>query len=172
MRVARIWFSASTTRRRRRRAASQRIRPAIQHVLDAITGAPALVRNGRLDYLAANSLGRALYAPLFESPAGPPNSARFVFLDPGHPISTGTGTGAASDIVAILRTQACRTPYDKGLSDLIGELSTRSETFRTQWAAHNVRLHQTGTKQFTTVVGDLDLAWDAWTCPPTPADLT
>lgn len=51
-------------------------------MLDAITRAPALVRNGRLDYLAANQLGRALYAPLFESPAGPPNSARFVFLDP------------------------------------------------------------------------------------------
>jgi hypothetical protein len=29
---------------------------------------------------------------------------------------------------------------------LVGELSTRSEDFRTRWAAHNVRLHRTGVK--------------------------
>ena len=61
-----------------------------------------------------------------------------------------------------MRTQAGRTPYDKALFDLIGELSTRSDTFRTRWAAHNVRLHQTGTKLLHhPVVGDLDLAWEA-----------
>ncbi|MDX6227912.1 MAG: hypothetical protein QOI76_1302 [Frankiales bacterium] len=54
----------------------------MQRILDAMTGAPALVRNARLDYLAANSLGYALYADLFSSPAGPPNVARFLFLDP------------------------------------------------------------------------------------------
>ena len=75
----------------RRRPAPQRIRPAVQRVLDAITEAPAMVRNGRLDHVAANRLGRALYAPLFDSPAGPPNSARFVFLDPRYPTSTATG---------------------------------------------------------------------------------
>jgi transcriptional regulator with XRE-family HTH domain len=151
-----------TTPGRRRRPAPRRIRPAIQQMLDAITGVPALVRNGRLDYLAANRLGRALYAPLFESPAGPPSSARFVFLDPAAPDFYGDWDRSAGDIVAILRTQAARTPYDKGLSDLIGELSTRSETFRTRWAAHHVRLHQTGTKSFHhPVVGDLDLAWEA-----------
>jgi MmyB-like transcription regulator ligand binding domain/Helix-turn-helix domain len=159
---------ASTTSWRRR-PASQRIRPAIQQMLDAITGALALVRNGRLDYLAANPLGRALYAPLFESPAGPPNSARFVFLDPQAPDFYGNWDQSASDLVAILRTQAGRTPYDKGLSDLIGELSTRSETFRTRWAAHNVRLHQTGTKLLHhPVVGDLDLAWEAMDLPADP----
>jgi transcriptional regulator with XRE-family HTH domain len=147
---------------RRRRPVSQRIRPAIQQMLDAITGAPAVVRNGRLDYLAANRLGRALYAPLFESPAGPPNSARFVFLDPKAHDFYGNWDQTASDIVAILRTQVGRTPHDKGLSDLIGELSTRGETFRPRWAAHNVRLHRTGTKQLHhPVVGDLDLSWEA-----------
>ena len=89
--------------------ASRRIRPALQQVLDAISGVPALIRNGRLDYLAANRLGRALYAPLFDSPAGPPNSARFVFLDPRAPEFYGDWDRSASDIVAILRTQAGRT---------------------------------------------------------------
>jgi hypothetical protein len=85
-----------------------------------------------------------------------------VFLDPAAPGFYGDWDRSASDIVAILRTQAGRTPYDKGLSDLIGELSTRSKTFRTRWAAHNVRLHQTGTKSLHhPVVGDLDLAWEA-----------
>jgi hypothetical protein len=53
---------------------------------------------------------------------------------------------AANDTVAILRSEAGRDPYDRGLSDLVGELSTQSETFRTRWAAHNVRIHQTGVK--------------------------
>ena len=48
----------------------------------------------------------------------------------------------------MLRTEAGRRPYDRDLSDLIGELSTRSEVFRTRWANHNVRLHRTGAKVY------------------------
>jgi transcriptional regulator with XRE-family HTH domain len=146
----------------RRRPPAGRIRPGVQQMLDAITGAPALVRNDRLDYLAANPLGRALYAPLFDSPAGPPNSARFAFLDPAAPDFYGDWTRTANDLVAILRTEAGRNPYDKALSDLIGELSTRSEEFRVRWAAHDVRLHRTGSKTIHhPVVGDLTLAYEA-----------
>jgi transcriptional regulator with XRE-family HTH domain len=146
----------------RRRPAAQRIRPGVQRILDAMTGAPALVRNGRLDYLAANRLGRALYAPVFDSPAGPPNSARFLFLDPRSPDFYGDWDRTANDLVAMLRSEAGRNPYDRALSDLIGELSTRSETFRTRWAAHNVRLHRTGSKQLHhPAVGDLDLTYEA-----------
>ena len=146
----------------RRRPAAQRIRPGVQRILGAMTGAPALVRNGRLDYLAANRLGRALYAPVFDSPAGPPNSARFLFLDPRSPDFYGDWDRTANDLVAMLRSEAGRNPYDKALSDLIGELSTRSETFRTRWAAHNVRLHRTGSKQLHhPAVGDLDLTYEA-----------
>jgi hypothetical protein len=134
----------------------------VQRILDAMTGAPALVRNGRLDYLAANRLGRALYAPVFDSPAGPPNSARFLFLDPRSPDFYGDWDRTANDLVAMLRSEAGRNPYDRALSDLIGELSTRSETFRTRWAAHNVRLHRTGSKQLHhPAVGDLDLTYEA-----------
>src|SRR6185503_13292318 len=74
--------AAGSTPRRRRRSTPQRVRPSVQRMLDAITGAPAFVRNGRLDILAANRLGRAFYSELFDSPHGPPNGARFTFLDP------------------------------------------------------------------------------------------
>jgi hypothetical protein len=154
--------AANATPSARRRPPAGRIRPAVQHVLDAITGAPALVRNGRLDYLAANPLGRALYAPVFDSPAGPPNSARFTFLDPSAPDFHGDWNSIANDVVAILRTEAGQNPWDHGLTTLIGELSTRSTEFRTRWAAHDVRLHRTGSKTIHhPVVGDLTLAYEA-----------
>jgi MmyB-like transcription regulator ligand binding domain len=70
----------------------------------------------------------------------------------------------ASDSVSILRSEAGRDPYDRGLSDLVGELSTQSELFRTRWAAHNVRRHDTGTKRFHhPVVGDLTLTYENMT---------
>lgn len=145
-----------------RRPPARRIRPVVQQMLDAITGAPALVRNGRLDYLAANPLGRALYAPVFDSPAGPPNSARFAFLDPTAQNFHGDWNRVANDLVAILRTAAGQNPWDRGLSNLIGELSTRSTEFRTRWAAHDVRLHRTGSKTIHhPVVGELTLSYEA-----------
>jgi hypothetical protein len=108
------------------------MRPSVQRVLDAITDAPAFVRNGRMDLLAANRLGRAFYSHHFDSPHGPPNSARFIFLDPRATDFYVDWEQVATDAVAILRSEAGRDPYDRGLSDLIGELSTRSETFRTR----------------------------------------
>jgi hypothetical protein len=63
-----------------------------------------------------------------------------------------------------LRSEAGRNPYDRDLSDLVGELSTQSELFRTRWAAHNVRYHDTGTKRFHhPVVGDLTLTYENMT---------
>jgi len=132
----------------------------VQQILDTI-GSPATVSNTRGDYLAANPLGRALYAPLFESREQPPNSARFTFLDPAGQEFFVDWEKAAKDLVANLRSQAGRNPYDRELSDLVGELSTRSEPFRTWWAAHNVRYHQTGTKRLRhPVVGELDLSYE------------
>jgi transcriptional regulator with XRE-family HTH domain len=145
---------------RRRRPTQQRVRPVVQRILDSI-GSPAAVSNARGDYLAANQLGRALYAPLFESREQPPNSARFTFLDPAAQEFFLDWEKAAKDLVATLRSQAGRNPYDRALSDLIGELSTRSEAFRTWWAAHNVRYHHTGTKRLHhPVVGDLELSYE------------
>ena len=130
-------------------------------MLDAITAAPAFVRNGRMDLLAANRLGLAFYSQHFDSPHGPPNSARFVFLDPRAPDFYADWDQVATDAVAVLRSEAGRDPYDRDLSDLIGELSTRSDTFRTRWAAHNVRYHDTGSKRFHhPIVGELDLTYE------------
>jgi hypothetical protein len=92
-----------------------------------------------------------------------------VFLDPRSADFYIDWERAASDIVAILRAEAGRNPYDRALSDLIGELATRSEEFRTRWAAHNVRFHRTGTKQVHhPIVGDLDLTFEAMELPADP----
>jgi transcriptional regulator with XRE-family HTH domain len=152
-----------TTTRPRRRATARRVRPGVLRMLDAIT-APAFVRNGRMDILAANQLGRAFYSQHFDSQQGPPNSARFIFLDQRAPDFYVDWEHVATDAVAILRAEAGRDPYDKELSDLVGELSTRSELFRTRWAAHNVRNHDTGTKRFNhPLIGELELSFETMT---------
>jgi transcriptional regulator with XRE-family HTH domain len=145
----------------RRRPVKQRIRPSVQHILDAITGAAAFVRNDRLDVLAANHLGHALYSEMFDGAVRPPNSARFVFLDARARDFYVDWERAADDVVAVLRAAAGRDPYDRDLSDLVGELSTQSDEFRTRWALHNVGQHITGIKHFHhPVVGDLSVTYD------------
>jgi transcriptional regulator with XRE-family HTH domain len=150
-----------TTTPRRRRATKQPIRPSVQHILDAITGAAAFVRNDRLDVLAANALGHALYSQMFAGPERSANAARFIFLDPEAREFYPDWNKAANDTVAVLRASAGRDPYDRCLSDLVGELSTQSDEFRTCWAQHNVRQHITGIKHFHhPVVGDISLTYD------------
>jgi transcriptional regulator with XRE-family HTH domain len=145
---------------RRRRAARQRIRPAVQQILDAITGAAAHVGNERLDILGANQLGYALYSEMFDNQIRP-NAARFVFLDPRARDFYGDWDRACRDVVGILRSAAGRNPYDRDLSDLVGELSTQSQEFRTHWAEHNVRFHISGVKRFHhPVVGELQLNYE------------
>lgn len=147
----------------RRRAPRQRVRPSIQHLLDGLTGAAAFVHNPRLDNLAANQLGCALYSDMFSRATGPGpvNSARYVFLDPGARDFYVDWDRAASDVVAVLRSAGGRDPYDRDLSDLVGELSTQSAEFRTRWAAHNVRFHDTGIKDLHhPVVGDITLTYN------------
>ena len=134
---------------RPKRPAQQRVRPVVRRILDAIA-TPAIVRNARVDYLAANASGRALYAPLFESREQPANSARFTFLDPAAADFYCDWEHVADDLVAHLRSEAGRNPYDRGLSDLVGELSTRSAEFRARWAAH----------KHHPLVGDLALSYE------------
>jgi transcriptional regulator with XRE-family HTH domain len=160
--LARTANTSATTARSRRRPAGQHVRPGVQRILDAMSTAPAYVRNGRLDMLAANQLGRAVFAPLFTETSRPANIARFIFLDPASRDFYVDWNQLAGDAVALLRAEAGRDPYDRALTDLIGELSTRSETFRSWWAAHNVRLHRTGVKHLHhPVVGDLTLAYES-----------
>jgi transcriptional regulator with XRE-family HTH domain len=160
--LAHAGTTPTAARTRRRPTRQQVVRPTVQRLLDAMTMAPAYVRNGRLDILATNPLGYAVFSPIFADPTRPTNIARFIFLDPAAQDFYAAWEQMASDTVALLRGEAGRDPYDRALTDLIGELSTRSEPFRTWWAAHNVRLHRTGTKHLHhPVVGDLTLAYES-----------
>src|SRR5215211_6328594 len=126
-----------------------------------MTGSAAIAENGRLDALATNQLGRAFHAHLFDGSGRPVNFARFVFLDPRAEEFFADWERAARDCAALLRSEAGRSPFDRELSDLVGELSTRSEEFRGHWATHNVRLHNKGEKHFNQpVVGELELSYN------------
>jgi hypothetical protein len=137
-------------------------------MIDAMTGAAALVVNSRQDILAANHLGHAFFAPVFASPA-PANMARFTYLDPHARDFFADWNRAARECVAALRTQAGRDPSDRDLSDLVGELSTQSGEFAALWATHNVRLHRKMEKQFKhPVVGELTLQYERITIAGDP----
>jgi transcriptional regulator with XRE-family HTH domain len=154
--------NASPARRAGRSGSQECVRPVVQRILDSLVGVPAFVQSARLDVLAANRLGEAFYAPQFEDLVRPVNGARFVFLNPRAKEFFVDWDTIANDCVGMLRAEAGRDPYDKRLSDLIGELSTRSEEFRQRWAAHHVKLHRTGVKRFRhPVVGDLTLDYEA-----------
>jgi transcriptional regulator with XRE-family HTH domain len=145
-----------------RQKVPQQLRPATKLILDGMTETPAFVRNGRLDVLAANTLGRALYAPAFTVPGRDVNLARFRFLDPAARDFYPDFAESARTTVALLRTEAGRDPFNTSLTALIGELSTRSLEFRTLWADHDVRLHRSGLKRFRhPAVGSLDLLFEA-----------
>ena len=149
-----------------RRPAQERVRPTVQRILDTMTDMPAYVRNGRLDIISANRLGEALYSEMFDTPGRPVNTARFIFLNPRATEFFADWETVAHDAVAILRAEAGRDPYDRRLSDLIGELSTRSEEFRVRWATHNVKFHRTGAKTLHhPLVGDLTLSYEALELP-------
>lgn len=131
------------------------------------------MRNQYQDMLATNALGRAFYSPLIPDPligdpvagAGAggrtPNLARFQFLDPASHDFYPDWDLFAEMCVRIMRAEAERDPHDKALQDLVGELSTRSDTFRRLWGAHDVRTHGSGTKRFVhPLVGGLTLAYE------------
>jgi transcriptional regulator with XRE-family HTH domain len=158
--------NSAPSRTSTRRPAQDRVRPVIQRILDSMVAAPAFVTNERSDVIAANALGQAFYAPLYDDPTRPVNSIRFVFLDPRATEFFLDWNRIANDCVGLLRAVAGRNPYDKRLTDLIGELSTRSDEFRTRWGAHDVRLHRTGAKGFHhPVVGDLSLDFESIDLP-------
>jgi transcriptional regulator with XRE-family HTH domain len=153
--------SDALTRPRRRTGRQWAARPGLRWTLDAITAGAAFVRNARMDILAANRLARAFYADVYATPANQVNLARFNFLDPASRSFYPDWELFADMSVAVLRAEAGRHPHDKDLHDLVGELSTRSEEFRTRWGAHDVRNHGAGTKRFHhAAVGELTLAFE------------
>lgn len=148
-------------RTRRRPSKTAAARPSLHWLLDSITDAVAFVRNPQSDLLAANHLARAFYSPVFGSGGRTPNLARFQFLDPASRDFYPDWELFAEMCVALIRTEAGRDPHNRALQDLVGELSTRSDTFRRLWGAHDVRTHGTGTKRFHHPdVGELVLAYE------------
>ncbi|OBG91385.1 transcriptional regulator [Mycobacterium sp. E3251] len=147
----------------RRRKADVTVRPALQQVLDAITDAPAWIRNARFDVLAMNQLARALYSPVLAGPRRPANMARFVYLDPEAARSLFVDYDQiVCDVAAKLRMEAGRNPHDDELIALVGELSTCSELFRRRWASHDVRVLRSGRKRVHhPIVGRLDLDYES-----------
>src|SRR3954453_21563180 len=129
---------AARPHRAPKRRATAPTPPRVQWMLDSMTGSAPFVANGRLDILATNTLGWALHSPMFDDPQRSANFASFQFLDPRAPDYYQDWERAANTTVALLRTEAGRAPYDKDLRELVGELSTVSEEFRTRWAAHDV----------------------------------
>jgi transcriptional regulator with XRE-family HTH domain len=161
LRLAHEADGSSAVLRPHRRPRQWIVRPSLQWSLDAIT-APAILGNNRMDLLAANHLGRAMYSDLYADPTSPPNFARHTFLDSAAHRFYPDWALAADMCVANLRTAAGKDPHDRGLQDLVGELSTRSDDFRRRWGAHNVRTHGAGVKHFHHhVVGDLTLAYES-----------
>jgi len=161
--LARVAKAGSSRSRLRR----QGLRPGVRMILDGMS-APAYVRNARMDVLALNQLGRALFTEALGDADGF-NLARYLFLDDRSREFYQDWTTVARDSVATLRAEAGRNPYDRGLSDLVGELSTRSEEFGTWCATHNVKLHRSATKQMRHgIVGDLELTGEALTLPGDP----
>jgi transcriptional regulator with XRE-family HTH domain len=155
--------------RPRRRSTKQNVRASVQWMLDSMTGSAAIAESRRLDALATNRLGRAFYSHLFDGSGRPVNFARFIFLDPRATEFYADWERAARESAALLRLEAGRNPYDRELSDLVGELSTRSEEFRGHWATHNVRLHHKGEKRFNhPVVGELELSYNLIELPADP----
>jgi hypothetical protein len=167
--------SAAPTSTRRTRLSPTTVRPALQQVIDAITEAPAWIRNARHDILAMNPLARALYSPVLDSTVAgattrrAPNTSRFIYLDSAARDYFVDYDRLAMDAAAMLRLEAGRNPHDKDLINLVGELSTQSELFRQHWASHNVKFHRNGRKRIRhPAVGELDLNFEAMELPSEP----
>ncbi|MFE5909563.1 helix-turn-helix domain-containing protein [Streptomyces wedmorensis] len=158
---------------RRRKAVD--VPPRVRWLLDSITLSAAFVTNGRLDIVATNALARALFSPVFDSPTADerrlPNFARYYFLDPGSHHFVADWDQAVALTAALLRAEAGRYPHDKALRELIGELSTLSTDFRTQWAVHDVRIHHSGVKTFHHPdAGPLELTYQPLDLPLSPRE--
>lgn len=153
--------AAGPATRVRRPASAPLVRETVGRLLEGMPTIPAYVRNRRLDILAANPLGRALFCDLLNEPitagADSRNLARYLFLDPRSRDFYREWDVVARDVVATMRTQAGRNPYDRPFTNLVGELSSRSDDFRVLWAAHEVRLKHSSRKRLRhPVVGDLE----------------
>jgi hypothetical protein len=156
----------ATSAGRSRKPTDGSVRASVQRVLDNMT-IPAVVVNAQQDLIASNLMGRALFAPQFESDE--PNLARFIFLDSRARDFYVDWPLACSLTAAMLRFEAGRDPLNGDLTALIGELSTRSPQFRKNWAEQDVHEHRTGRKICRhPELGELDITYDVFDMPGEP----
>jgi transcriptional regulator with XRE-family HTH domain len=159
-------LARATTAARSRKPARPSVRASVQRVLDNLA-VPAVVVNAQQDLIGSNLMGRALFAPHFE--AEKPNLARFIFLDHRARDYYVNWPLARSMNAAMLRFEAGRDPLNQDLTALIGELSTLSPQFRTDWAEQNVHEHRTGQKVYRhPEVGEIDVTFDVFELPGEP----
>ncbi|GGV02736.1 helix-turn-helix domain-containing protein [Streptomyces spectabilis] len=151
-----------TAHKKKRVAPTQTLRPALQHLLDAMETVPAYVGGRRSDILGWNRMATAVFGDWGALPREQRNWARLVFLDPAvRELFADTWDQKTSDMVSFLRMDAGCYPNDPQLSALVGELSVKSETFRKLWAAHDVREKGHGVKQLRhPLVGELTLSYE------------
>jgi transcriptional regulator with XRE-family HTH domain len=146
-------------RRRRSARRTERVRPELLRLMEAWAHTPAMVTGRHLDVLAANPLATALHGGF----AAGNNLVRSLFLDPAARERYPDWDAVAKDTVAALRASVGPDLDDAHLTDLVGELSLKSERFRTLWARHDVREKTHGTKRFVhPQVGELALHYETF----------
>ncbi|WP_030217047.1 helix-turn-helix domain-containing protein [Streptomyces bikiniensis] len=161
---AHLTHLAKPTVKKRQRAAisrPQQVRPGLSYLLDSMDGVPAVVLGRRLDLLAWNRTARALLGDFTAWEPHERNMARMVFLDPNARSLYLDWECKATEVVSVLRLYAGCYPDDPQLLALVGELSVRSEEFRSLWAAHTVADKGHGTKRMRhPLVGEMELSYE------------
>ena len=162
---AHLTHLAKPTVKKRQRAAiarPQRVRPGLMHLLDSMDGVPAAVVGRRLDILAWNRMARALMGDFTTWEPDQRNMARMIFLDPNARDLYIDWECKAVEVVSTLRLYAGCYPDDPLLLALVGELSVKSEEFRSLWAAHTVADKGHGTKRLRhPLVGEMTLLYES-----------
>ena len=137
------------------------VRPSLTWMLEAMSLCPAYVRNGRMDVVASNAIGRELWQPMFDV-ADRPNLAVFCFLDPHAQTFFLEWLHVARGTVALLRAEVGRNPTDPAMDELVERLLSGSNVFSNLWTEHDVRQIFSETKRFEhPFVGTLTLAIEA-----------
>lgn len=158
-----------TAPRTGRPAHTQRARPGLHQLLDALYGTPAMLLGRRTDVLAANRLARALLTDFDTMPAKDRNYARWLFLEADARERLIDWDAQARAVVENLRLDTGRNPDDPATQALVGALTIASPEFTRWWEEHHVYQRTFGDKQFRhPIVGELTLQYETLTLPGDP----
>lgn len=145
-------------RRRRARSGTSTVRPSVVQLIESWDRTPAYIQGRHLDVLATNRMALAL-SPIY---APGTNLLRAALLDPAAQAMLAGSEAGIAGMVAMLRASVGADVDDPRLTKLVGELSVKSELFRTLWAGHDVRPHPGGGLHHVhhPQVGPLELHFD------------